>query len=184
MKSKMLIGSLMTSVTLLATTVVPLANVVSADEVSNNSPAVSTNVINPDSTPEILASTNAEVPEGVQVEAVAIDAYGIERPYSPLLRFSTGVISIGLKFTYTSKSDGQQLRSALASCRGAKTISAICLVLGVTVGGPAGGLVTTIVSAGVNGFVSRVNESISALDSHPSKGAIYMYLDHVTWKAS
>ena len=44
--------------------------------------------------------------------------------------------------------------------------------------------VTQMIDGSINVFVNRRSESISAINSHPSKGAVYMYIDHVTWKAS
>ncbi len=41
-----------------------------------------------------------------------------------------------------------------------------------------------MIDGSINVFVNRRSESISAINSHPSKGAVYMYIDHVTWKAS
>jgi hypothetical protein len=70
------------------------------------------------------------------------------------------------------------------SCRGVGTVSSICIVLGASATGPVGIIVSSFVAKGADKLVSRFNESISAIDSHPSKGAIDMYLDHVTWKAS
>nr|BAM73614.1 hypothetical protein [Lactococcus lactis] len=185
MKSKVLLGSLLTSLTLLSAGA-PLASVVSADQ---KTPTSSAGVADASAIKPIVQDNSAGTGllTSDDIEVIYIDNQGVEHPYNPNAptpRFSTGVISIGLKFKYTSKSDGQQLKSALTKCKGAKTAAYICQVLGWGTASIVGIAVTQMVAGGINVFVNRCSESISAINSHPSKGAVYMYIDHVTWKAS
>lgn len=50
--------------------------------------------------------------------------------------------------------------------------------------GIPGVIVGAFVAGGFKGFRSRCKEGIAEIKAHRSKGAIYMYLDRVDWKAS
>lgn len=175
MNYKIIATSLMTTAILASTLVAPVATAVSADVISQNTSAVTKDAIH---TQSLLESET--LPEGLQI--VYLDEKGVEHIYNPYFNslFSTGIISIGLKFTYTSKADGQNLKSTFENIKGAKSFAYICEILGVSAGGTVGAIVSILIGNGISGLVSRCIEGIAAVDAHPNSGAIYMYMDHVT----
>lgn len=64
------------------------------------------------------------------------------------------------------------------------TVGNAVAIFSGALGGIPGSIVGGFVGLGFNGFRNRCKEAISAIQAHPSKGAIYVYLDRVTWKAS
>lgn len=94
------------------------------------------------------------------------------------------VISVGVKWTYTTKADGTRLRDAfrkvaftdgsLGAITAALTLFAIPLTGIVAV---LGGLVS---GAGF-GVWARFSEGADLINAHPNSGKIYMYADHVTY---
>jgi hypothetical protein len=118
------------------------------------------------------------------VEITMIDQNGEEHDYNPYVRFSSSVIYIGIKMKYTSKADANKLLAVLNKTYGMGTIGNAIGIFSSALGGIPGSIVGSFIALGFNGFRNRCKESISVVKSHPSKGTVYMYLDHVTWKAS
>lgn len=118
-----------------------------------------------------------------ELEITLIDEFGNEHVYNPLLKFESSVIFIGIKMKYTSRSDGKELISVLNESYGMGTVGDAVAILSGAFGGFPGAIVGGFVGLGFKGFRSRCKEAIAEINAHSSKGAVYMYLDRVEWKA-
>lgn len=166
-------GLVLMSILLLGTTVAPssLAFASQTDDLEYASSEVN-NLINQNT----ISYSN--------VELIGIDQFGNEQTYNPYSRFTSSVIYIGVKMKYTSKADGNKIIAVLNESYGMGTIGNAIGIFSGALGGLPGAVVGGFMALGFNGFRNRCKEGIAEIKAHPSKGAIYMYTDHVTWKAS
>ena len=118
------------------------------------------------------------------VKVTYLDEFGNEHEYNPYARFTSSVIYVGIKIKYTSKADGNKVISVLNQSYGMGTVGDAVAIFSGALGGIPGAIVGAFVGGGFKGFRSRCKEGIAEIKAHPSKGAIYMYLDRVDWKAS
>ena len=118
------------------------------------------------------------------IEIIGIDENGKEYYINPNARFSSSIIYIGVKIKYTSKADGNKLMGVFNQSYGMGAIGDAIGIFSSALGGLPGSIVGGFVSLGFNGFRNRCKEGVAAVKAHPAKGAINMYLDHVTWTAS
>lgn len=94
-------------------------------------------------------------------------------------------ISIGIRWSYTTKSDGAKLRNTfrkVAVSDGALgTISGILAGAGIATGGISSVLAAIAAAAGA-GISKRFSEGADLINQHPKSGKIDMYADHCTYK--
>ncbi|WP_258183286.1 hypothetical protein [Enterococcus mundtii] len=98
---------------------------------------------------------------------------------------SASPISIGILWTYTTSNDGTTLRNTFRKCataEGVVAITGILLAAGIATAGLTA-VLAALVGLGAVAFHSRFNEGADLINSHPSSGKIYMYLDHCTYKS-
>lgn len=132
----------------------------------------------------LITSSVPDSTDSQNIEIIVIDENGDEHFITPNSRFSSSIIYIGVKIKYTSKADGNHLISVFNQSYGMGTLGDAIAIFSGALGGLPGAVVGGFVGLGFNGFRSRCKEGVAAIKAHPSKGAIYIYLDHVTWKAS
>lgn len=98
---------------------------------------------------------------------------------------SASPISIGILWTYTTKADGTKLRDTFRTCATLEGVVGIMGALGAA-GIATGGLsavLAALVGIGTIAFHQRFTEGANLINSHPSSGKIYMYLDHCTYNS-
>ncbi|HHQ2338380.1 TPA: hypothetical protein ACSPFR_000999 [Enterococcus faecium] len=183
--SKIVVATL--GVSIIGSTVVPTVTA-SAAEVPTSTATTTNSTTLPVTLNQTLgASSILDQNDFQNFEIIGIDENGNEHildPNSPNLRYTSSIIYIDVKIRYTSTADGKNLIAMFNKTYGMGAIGDAIAIFSSALGGIPGSIVGGFVGLGFNGFRSRCKESITAVQAHPSGGAIYMYLDHVTWKAS
>lgn len=179
MKSKLVKTGLVLMSSMALGSVIAPSSLAFASEVEQ--PSQANVVLN--NTPDSLNTTSLD-PISDNVEVTYIDEFGNEHEYNPYARFTSSVIYVGIKIKYTSKADGNKVISVLNQSYGMGTVGDAVAIFSGALGGIPGAIVGAFVGGGFKGFRSRCKEGIAEIKAHPSKGAIYMYLDRVDWKAS
>ncbi|MGM0124422.1 hypothetical protein IGI37_001800 [Enterococcus sp. AZ194] len=106
-------------------------------------------------------------------------------PLDPRLQpfSSASVITVGILWKYTSKSDGTRLRNTFrnaATAEGILGIMAAIAAAGIETG-PIASILAVIAGLGALAFSKRFTEGANLIANHPKSGKIYMYLDHCTY---